>query len=144
MTKNVFRHKINLTKLLLTWFALVSLSYTNAQNIKQIAWVAPSSFNELKNPFTENVAPAKLGKKTYSIYCAVCHGNSGKGDGAAAASLNPKPSDHTSILVQGETDGSLYWKMTEGRGTMASFKQILTDDQRWQLVCYIRTLAKNK
>ncbi len=144
MTKNVFRHKIKINKLLLTCFVLASLSNTNAQNVKQPAWVAPSSFNELKNPFTEYSAPAKLGKKTYSIYCAACHGNGGKGDGAAAASLNPKPSDHTSSLVQSETDGSLFWKMTEGRGTMASFKQILTDDQRWQLVCYIRTLAKNK
>src|SRR5262245_37266882 len=40
-------------------------------------------------------ADAEQGKKLYGQFCASCHGQSGKGDGAAAAALNPKPRDHT-------------------------------------------------
>jgi mono/diheme cytochrome c family protein len=72
--------------------------------------------------------------------CAPCHGYGGKGDGPVAPALQVKPADHSSELIQNETDGSLYWKMTTGRGPMQSFKTMLTDKQRWSLVNYIRSL----
>jgi len=42
-----------------------------------------------------------------------------------------------------ETDGSLFWKMSEGRGPMPSWKDQLTETERWQLVIYIRKLGKD-
>ncbi|HVV55133.1 MAG TPA: cytochrome c, partial [Mucilaginibacter sp.] len=62
-------------------------------------------------------------------------------DGPAAVALNPKPADHSSEAVQKETDGSLFWKMSEGRKPMPSYKTMLSEKQRWELVDYIRTLA---
>jgi hypothetical protein len=47
----------------------------------------------------------------------------------------------TSPKVQEQADGALYWKITKGRAPMASFKTLLTDDQRWHVINYIRTLA---
>ncbi len=41
-----------------------------------------------------------------------------------------------------ETDGSLFWKMGEGRGPMPSWKDELSDKERWQLVIYIRKLTR--
>ena len=71
-----------------------------------------------------------------------CHGASGKGDGAAAAALPPpKPADWTSAKVQAETDGELFWKITNGRGAMPPWKH-LPEKDRWELVNYIRTLEE--
>lgn len=129
------------------FFAVIftlTANQSNAQSTKAKPWIAAPSVNQVKNPQAVNASTLKESKRVYLAYCAPCHGNSGKGNGIAAASVNPKPADHTSAAVQSETDGSLYWKMTEGRTPMPSYKQILTDVQRWQMVNYIRTLAKSK
>ncbi|MDE3145172.1 MAG: c-type cytochrome [Bacteroidota bacterium] len=127
---------------LLTCVFTLATQKCNAQSAKP--WIAPASASQVKNPFAGDANAAKEGKKLYVTYCTPCHGNTGKGDGIAAAALNPKPANHTSEAVQNEPDGSLYWKMTEGRGPMISYKQLLKDNQRWQLVCYIKTLGKKK
>ena len=107
-------------------------------------WVAPKSADKLKNPLKDNATATNEGKKLYTQMCAVCHGPKGKGDGMAGAALNPRPSNFTSEKVQAQTDGAIYWKITEGRSPMASYKAVLKDNQRWQLVNYIRTFNKNK
>ena len=119
---------------------ILSVTGTIAQQTKK--WVAPATANQLKNPLAGDMGALKDAKKLYLTYCAPCHGNAGKGNGIASASLNPKPADHTSALVQSESDGSLYWKLTEGRAPMPSYKLALPDIQRWQLINYIRSLAK--
>jgi mono/diheme cytochrome c family protein len=125
---------------LLTIFLFLNVNTVKAQAPKK--WVAPAAADQLKNPLFGDANSVKEGKKLYIANCSPCHGNGGKGDGIAAASVNPKPADHTSAVIQKETDGSLYWKLTEGRSPMPSYKQILTDAQRWQLINFIRTLAK--
>jgi len=106
-------------------------------------WVAPASADAVKNPLSGNAEATAAGKKTYTIYCVACHGEKGKGDGLAAAGLNPKPADHSNAKFQGQTDGVIYWKLTTGRAPMAGYAKMLTDDQRWQLVNYMRTLKKH-
>lgn len=113
---------------------------TFAQNTSK--WIAPSTANQLENPLKGDQSATQAGKKIYMQYCFVCHGNTGKGDGMAGMSLNPRPSDFTSALVQDQTDGALFWKITEGRSPMASYKEILNEKQRWQVVNFIRTLKK--
>ena len=105
-------------------------------------WVAPSSANELKNPVAGDAAALKEGKALYQSYCSPCHGEKGKGDGVAGGALSPKPANHSSAVVQSQSDGAIFWKLTEGRGAMASYKAALTEKQRWSLVCFIRTLKK--
>lgn len=126
---------------LLMIFSILSATYTYPQASKP--WVAPPIASQLRNPLSGNSDILKEAKKLYATNCTPCHGNTGRGDGIAAISLNPKPADHTSAAVQQETDGSLYWKITEGRTNMPTYKQILTDNQRWELVNYIRTLARH-
>lgn len=145
--KNVTAAKRNrntrffVSAILITGFALYATD-TNAQQTKK--WIAPATANQLKNPVAGDGNVLKDAKKLYVTYCAPCHGNTGKGNGIASASINPKPADHTSASVQSESDGSLYWKLTEGRAPMPSYKQALPDIQRWELVNYIRSLAKSK
>ncbi len=103
-------------------------------------WVAPASAAAVVNPLKGQADAVAAGKKLYTTYCVVCHGNKGKGDGVAASGLNPRPADHSSAKVQSQSDGAIYWKLTTGRAPMASYEKTLTETQRWQLVDFIRTL----
>jgi mono/diheme cytochrome c family protein len=105
-------------------------------------WVTPKTAQDIKNPLAGNKSVLADAKTLYTTNCAPCHGTKGKGDGPAAAALSPKPADHSSAVVQNESDGSLFWKLSEGRNPMPSYKKILSDNQRWELVNYIRTLAR--
>src|SRR5262245_30553450 len=70
-------------------------------------WEAPAAEKTKKSP-GGNIAN---GKKLAETNCISCHGASGKGDGPAAAALTPKPADWTSPKVQGESEGTLFWKI---------------------------------
>lgn len=105
-------------------------------------WKAPASADALKNPYKGNAAETTKGKALYQKMCAICHGKTGKGDGPAGIALHPRPADHTSAQVQDQSDGALFWKMTNGNPPMAAYKDVLTTEQRWDLVNYIRTLKK--
>ena len=105
-------------------------------------WVAPATATDSKNPIAGDANSVKTGKALYTTYCTPCHGEKGKGDGIASAGLNPKPANHTSAVIQSESDGSLFYKISEGRNAMPQYKIALTETQRWSLVNYIRTLAK--
>lgn len=101
-------------------------------------WTAPANAKAMKNP-VKGVGNAK---KSVETNCASCHGAGGKGDGVAAAALPPpKPADWTSAKVQKQTDGELFWKITNGRGAMPPWKH-LSEKERWEMVNYIRTLKK--
>ena len=129
--------KINWSLIII--LAGISISFMSLQEVEE--WVADPESKKLENPFTEDKKAAKIGNAIYKIYCETCHGKTGIGDGPGSKALNPKPADHTSPKVQAQADGEIFWKISEGRGMMVSWKASLSEDQRWQLVNYIRTLA---
>ena len=119
-------------------FMLMSLTKKTIQQASP--WVAPVWADTIKNPLKGNLKSLDDGKKLYAQNCSVCHGDKGKGDGIAAAGLTPKPADHSSEKIQKQSDGVIFWKMTNGRPPMASYAKLFSDAQRWALVNYIRTL----
>lgn len=99
-----------------------------------------------------SVAAAEDGKALYTTYCATCHGAEGKGDGAAAAALNPKPRDFSSPETWKKEGFDKDWimKITKEGGAanglsplMAPFPS-LTDAQRKAIADYIETSFKPK
>ncbi len=106
----------------------------------QAPWVAPEAEKAKKNPLPADKKIIEQGEKVAKINCVSCHGAKGKGDGAAAVALNPKPADWTSKRVQDESDGEIFWKISTGRGAMPSWKH-LPENDRWALVRYIRHLG---
>lgn len=134
-TKQVFR----LTLVVVSIICLIPTNQTFAQND---VWKAPAITESYKNPFVGNDNATQAGKKLYNQFCAICHGKKGKGDGVAGMALKPRPADFTKDFIQKQSDGAIFWKMTEGKPPMAAYKTTLTEEQRWQLVNYIRSLAK--
>jgi mono/diheme cytochrome c family protein len=125
-------------------YALLAFLFILVQSIGQsTAWVAPKEAGDVKNPLAGNAGVLADAKTLYVANCGPCHGPKGKGDGPAAQGLNPRPADHTSAAIQSESDGSLFWKLSEGRNPMPGYKKIFTDQQRWELISFIRTLAKS-
>ena len=78
----------------------------------------------------------------YQKNCVVCHGAQGRGDGPAALTLNPRPVN-LQLHVPQHPDGFLLYWIAEGvQGTqMPSWKDKLTETQRWQIVRYLHELA---
>ncbi len=109
--------------------------------VAQGPWVAPQSEKAKKNPLPADKKVVEQGEKVAKTNCVSCHGAKGKGDGAAAVALNPKPADCTSSRVQSETDGELFWKISNGRGPMPPWKH-LPENDRWAVIRYIRSLKK--
>lgn len=104
-------------------------------------WQAPGRAARKKNPIAADDKSVAAGKTVYVKECLSCHGNEGKGDGPAAKDLEKPPGDLSSAPVQEQSDGALFWKISEGRKPMPSFSTSLSDEQRWQVVNYLRTLA---
>ncbi len=105
------------------------------------AWLAPPTAAQKENPVSTDRFSLAAGKKLYALACAACHGDKGKGDGSAAAALTPKPKDFSDPKIWDQSDGALFWKISEGKTPMPPFGTALTDEQRWTLVNYLRTLA---
>jgi len=118
------------------------ISSTKKTVIQTTPWVAPASADALKNPTKDNEASIEKGKTLYNQMCSVCHGKKCKGDGPGGLALKPKPANLTLPTTRTQSDGALYWKITEGKGSMASYKKQLSEEQRWSLVNYIKDMEK--
>ncbi|WP_138479074.1 c-type cytochrome [Dyadobacter bucti] len=110
----------------------------------QEPWKAPAWADTLKSPYHEEPLTLAQGEELFTLYCASCHGDAGYGDGAAGGALGQKPANFHDTLVKNQSDGSLFWKMSNGRGNMPPFQDVFTAEQRWKLVAYIRHLGKTE
>jgi len=106
-------------------------------------WIVSSPGKKLQNPVPPTEQAVDDGMFNYMKHCQSCHGQDGDGNGQRAENLSIKPADFTNASLMSEhTDGELYWQITHGRPPMPGFESKLTDQERWELVDYIRSLAK--
>ena len=95
------------------------------------------------NPLPAEPATIAEGQALYASHCALCHGDEGRGDGLLASSLRTSPGNLASRRVQALSDGDLMWTITEGvEGTEMMPFSFLSEEERWALVHYLRTLPK--
>lgn len=106
-------------------------------------WIIPPAEKMRQNPLTVSAANLAAAKEIYGARCEDCHGEKGKGDGPDAMMYDPNPSDLTDgARINKLTDGEIFYQITEGRKPMPSFRKKLSDEQRWLLVLYVRSLAE--
>jgi mono/diheme cytochrome c family protein len=105
-------------------------------------WNVPSAAASKANP-QKGGESISNGKSLFSKNCQSCHGKSGMGDGTKASQLKTEPGDFTMSAFQSQSDGSIFYKISEGRDDMPSFKKKITDaSEIWDIVNYVRTLKK--
>jgi mono/diheme cytochrome c family protein len=106
----------------------------------------PAEYAGKANPLTDDAA-AGAGQPIYAANCASCHGAEGMGDGPAANSLNPKPKP-LATEMNALKDDYLFWRIAEGgafapfASAMPAWKSILSEDEIWQVIAFLRTLEK--
>ena len=108
------------------------------------AWVAPARATRKANPIAADAKSIAAGKALFTKQCFSCHGEAGKGDGPAAANLTKKPGNLSDPKLATQADGALFWKITEGRTPMPTFEKLLTEEERWNVINFVRTLAPKK
>lgn len=104
-------------------------------------WVAPAAAAGKKNPVASNDASIGTGRKIYGKECLSCHGKKGIGDGPKASDLSKEPGNLTTKDFQAQSDGAIFYKITKGNKPMPSFGTAYSDEERWSLVNYVRTLG---
>ena|ERR1700688_939651 len=105
-------------------------------------WIVPEEAKRVANPLKPSQANLPEARRLYEDKCSECHGDAGKGDGSQAKMYDPKPSDLTDAAhMNSVSDGELFYKISQGHRPMPAFKKRYSDEQRWQLVSFIRSLA---
>jgi mono/diheme cytochrome c family protein len=118
-----------------------STSASNDSNSIEPPAAVPAEYAGKTNPY--GVDAAVEGRKVFQSNCQMCHGPQGHGDGPAGQSLDPKPKN-LAVLQKSVGDDFLLWRISEGKpGTsMVAWKGILTEEQIWQVVAFIRSLPE--
>jgi mono/diheme cytochrome c family protein len=105
-------------------------------------WVVPAKYQTMKNP-TDPKVDLAIGKSLYGKHCKSCHGSEGYGDGTKAKEMKGDLGDFSTKEFQTQTDGAVFYKTTFGRDDMPAFnKKIPSDEDRWLIVNYMRTLKQ--
>src|ERR1035437_178964 len=120
MTKQMVKRR--LTKFALAGVAILLFSFIPFQQ-QPPEWKAPPTAKEKKNPIAADAASIAAGKLIYEKDCINCHGKKGRGDGKDAASQDVIVTDLTLPKTQSQTDGELFWKISEGRKPMPTNKK---------------------
>lgn len=118
------------------------------QDFSKNTWELPEDADKTKNPTAVTPESIAKGKELYMERskgnCVFCHGETGAGNEANLAKLRRKPADLTNKERQAAmTDGEVFWKISKGiQGIMPAGEKRMTEEERWHVVNYVRTLVK--
>ncbi len=96
-----------------------------------------------KLPIEVSYELIEQGKEKYDIFCAVCHGAAGDGNGVTKP-YGVLAANYHDERLRNETDGYLFDVITNGKGLMLPFNDRITPEERWAIVLYVRALQKSQ
>jgi mono/diheme cytochrome c family protein len=99
-------------------------------------WTVPEDQKTKASPFRFNADSIQKGVTLYFKNCQSCHGNPGKKNWAK---ITPEPGDPASDKYQAQTDGEMFYRITSGKIPMPEFRNILSENERWNVISYIRS-----
>lgn len=121
---------------------------TTQKDFSKNTWDLPADADKTKNPVPTSDDSVAKGKEFYLAKdkgnCVFCHGDTGAGNEENLAKLRRKPADISNKeRMSTMTDGELYWKISKGiPQIMPEGEKRMTEEERWHVVNYIRTLVK--
>jgi mono/diheme cytochrome c family protein len=122
------------------WLVVVTLIVTFAIGVRYhellTAAVTP-------NPTPSSPESINRGRELWRQDCEACHGASGRGDGPISANLQKQPKDLSKIAPPPVfPDGVVAYRIANGGEGMPAWKSVLTTDQIWDLINFIRSLKR--
>ena len=99
-----------------------------------------SALKNLKTDLSSSEIDLKRGKELYEIYCGICHGNKGAGQGKLVK--REKILGVPSYADRAITTGSIYHVIYYGKNSMGSYANLLNEEERWQVTAYVEALRK--
>jgi len=118
---------------------MVPFPYENTEEDRLLAG------DELTNPVTPSEENISEGKKAYQVYCINCHGEQGDGQGFLYTSQRYPypPASLVNEKVRNLRDGEIYHTITVGYGVMGAHGAMISQEDRWKIVTYIREELQN-
>ena len=121
-----------------------SQSAPSAQSKAPAEYKIPPDAVKQTNPVKATSESIAAGKRMYGYDCAMCHGTSGDGKGDLAGDMKLQLADfRDSKALEGATDGQLFYIIKNGKGQMPAEGTRAKDVQIWDMVNYVRSLAKS-
>ncbi len=98
---------------------------------------------KLVNPLQVSAQVREQGEWLYEVYCSVCHGPEGEGNGSVGAEYFSKQMPSLSApFIQEYADGYMYSIIREGGYLMPGYAEVMSQRERWMLVHYLRSFSK--
>ena len=113
------------------------LALTPGGFVKSQAWVVPDDQKAVVAPMKFTPAMQKHGEEIYLKNCQSCHGLPGKDNWVKQ--INPPPGDLAKDKAQKQTDGEIFYRITNGKAPMHEFRNIIAEEDRWHNISYIRS-----
>jgi mono/diheme cytochrome c family protein len=95
---------------------------------------------ELKSPLDSTQINLIKGKELYNIYCGICHGTKGNGQGNLVKREKILGIPSYDDVGRAITEGSIYHTIYYGKNAMGSYVNQLNEEERWQVVSYVLNL----
>ena len=117
-------------------------------DVSKNTWELPADADKTKNTVEATEESVAKGKELYLAKmkgnCVFCHGETGAGNQENLPKLRRTPADLSNKeRMAGMSDGELYWKISRGiNGIMPAGEKRMTEEERWNVVNFVRTLAK--
>ncbi|MCX6306133.1 MAG: cytochrome c [Bacteroidetes bacterium] len=115
---------------------IIIFIFSIGTRISAQTWVVPDDQKAVVAPFKFTPDMQKQGEQLYQKNCQSCHGIPGKDNWAK---LTPPPGDLSKEKAQKQTDGEMFYRITTGKVPMPEFRNILSEDDRWWVIAYLRS-----
>ncbi len=120
-------------KYILLSFLLLILSMVK---VSAQTWIVPDESKAKVCSFLFTKETAEKGKVIYQKNCQSCHGIPGQNN---PAKITPNPGDPAGTKYQSQKDGEMFWKITNGKAPMPQFQNILSEEERWDVISFVRS-----
>ena len=121
-------------KKIMLFILVFGFLYTHS--FAQEKWIVPKEEGSKISFFMFNDDMVNEGRKIYENTCQSCHGNPTE---ANFTLMSPSPGDPAGEDFQKQSDGSIFYKIMEGRSAMPGFDDIFSGNEIWTIVAYFRS-----